>query len=181
MSGGEALSKAEKLSIPILYELQIEPFYMNWARIAVVPSMFFQKSNLLDIRLSDQIETYFTLKTCPSSFEDVSGSVDASSVDLDHVRNCLQFCKTHHSRACRHDQNIPQITVIDCNTRDLVHLGAGNDYVSLSYVWGDSTPQVINTHDNILPEKVEQTIEDAMQISKSLGIAYLWVDRYCIP
>jgi hypothetical protein len=34
--------------------------------------------------------------------------------------------------------------------------------------------------DGFLPEKVPQTIEDAILVVKALGERFLWVDAYCI-
>lgn len=59
-------------------------------------------------------------------------------------------------------------------------------YVALSHCWGRSTP-FITTRDNlderkreILVEKAPATFQDAILVSRALGIRYLWIDSLCI-
>ncbi|KAF2121112.1 heterokaryon incompatibility protein-domain-containing protein [Lophiotrema nucula] len=58
------------------------------------------------------------------------------------------------------------------------------DFVALSYVWGNikgNPDRIGDTHSQLaLPEKCPQTIEDAITVTKHLGLRYLWVDLYCI-
>ncbi|KAL7790824.1 heterokaryon incompatibility domain-containing protein [Trichoderma ceciliae] len=62
------------------------------------------------------------------------------------------------------------------------------DYVTLSYVWGDSHDadwapkfeQELDDGDH-LPHELPKLIADAISATKGLGYRYLWVDRYCIP
>lgn len=63
--------------------------------------------------------------------------------------------------------------------------GRGN-YLALSYCWGRG-PNLNLTFDNIedlhksLPlEKIPQTIQDAIILTRRLGFRYLWVDSLCI-
>jgi hypothetical protein len=59
-------------------------------------------------------------------------------------------------------------------------------YAALSYVRGDSSThrgdltlkEAQNT--TYLSESLPRTITDSIAVCKSLGIHYLWVDRYCI-
>lgn len=80
--------------------------------------------------------------------------------------------------------------VIDVQERRLTSISATDRYVALSYVWGsviDST-KLLATLSNF--DELHQvdglvqlpaTIEDAVEICKSIEERYLWVDSLCIP
>lgn len=70
-----------------------------------------------------------------------------------------------------------RLTVIDCETSSLVPARNGEEYVTLSYVWGN---QQADEGAVGLPYELPQTMKDAMSVCRSLGFRYLWVDRYCI-
>jgi len=70
--------------------------------------------------------------------------------------------------------------VIDCFTRRIVSLRSRDPYTTLSYVWGFAVPE--KSDDSLhLPDKAPPVIEDAISLTKLLGLRYLWVDQYCIP
>lgn len=79
------------------------------------------------------------------------------------------------------DRN-PRFRLIDCNTRKICPVPGtsleGCEYVALSYVWGLGDNDTF-TGDR-LPNRVPAVINDALTITKNLGVGYLWVDRYCI-
>ncbi|EGO55975.1 hypothetical protein NEUTE1DRAFT_148352 [Neurospora tetrasperma FGSC 2508] len=68
---------------------------------------------------------------------------------------------------------------IDCTTRKIVDLRPGDNYIALSYVWGNQ-PLVENKGSRVLPTNAPKIVEDAMIVVKELGQQYLWVDQYCI-
>lgn len=71
--------------------------------------------------------------------------------------------------------------VIDCDTRKIVPMVSSCRFSALSYVWGhDSTMDDLPEAKGRVPERLPRTIEDAMTVTKELGLHYLWVDRYCI-
>lgn len=59
-------------------------------------------------------------------------------------------------------------------------------WISLSYCWGtvqtlETTTESLEEHKKSIPlAKLPRTIRDAVAITRSLGIAYLWVDALCI-
>jgi hypothetical protein len=53
-------------------------------------------------------------------------------------------------------------------------------YVALSYVWGPPSKDDAEYVFPNLPAQLPPTIEDAIKVTKRLGIQYLWIDRYCI-
>lgn len=61
------------------------------------------------------------------------------------------------------------------------------DYLALSYCWGKSNEQSKTTLKNfhqhlhkVNVDKLSQTIQDAIDISRALGIRFLYVDALCI-
>ena len=102
------------------------------------------------------------------------------------LRSWIQECKSAQPRSHPHcnsksHQNFSEISVIDCFSRKIVPLESGEEYLTLSYVWGDRL-QLTNekTGADIVPFPAPATIEDAMEATKQLEQRYLWVDRYCI-
>jgi hypothetical protein len=74
------------------------------------------------------------------------------------------------------------LTVIDCQSRELVQIPSGTEYVTLSYVWGSGgavfeSDCVAGLSSRTLP----LTVEDSLLVCLKLGHRYLGVDRYCIP
>lgn len=60
-------------------------------------------------------------------------------------------------------------------------------YLALSYCWGESNDAAKTTTENLHDRRngidtksLPQTIQDAIQLTKAMGIRYLWVDALCI-
>lgn len=59
-------------------------------------------------------------------------------------------------------------------------------YACLSYCWGDTanyttTPDTLQQHMESIPwASLPKTIQDAITVTRELGISYLWVDALCI-
>ena len=77
-------------------------------------------------------------------------------------------------------------------TTDLVSLKSkealpeNSRYMALSYCWGaasffqlskDSFPMLL---DGVSPEEFPKTIQDAIEVTRCLGVRYLWVDSLCM-
>ena len=62
------------------------------------------------------------------------------------------------------------------------------EYLTLSYCWGQSTSHpyvtttatLIDNHRLVKYEDMPKTIQDAFDITRALGVRYLWVDALCI-
>jgi hypothetical protein len=136
----------------------------------------------------------------------LSGPFSARRVDRDHAnlelaREWLDICDTHHTGLC-----IPNATslmvlptrfrLIDV-TRNKIVTGIPDikpRYVALTYVWGEDKMHMemprtlkLSVHtrqDGVeridLPELLPRTISDAIEVTRSLGFGYLWVDSLCI-
>jgi Heterokaryon incompatibility protein (HET) len=101
----------------------------------------------------------------------VWGSRIGCQVDFSIVSGWLNFCRNSHQRSCGHQTRTPNnLQLIDCATDPPVvkTLAKAEKYVALSYVWG--------AHQEEWPK----VILDAIWVTKTLGLQYLWVDRYCI-
>ncbi|KAJ8456691.1 hypothetical protein ONZ51_g11976 [Trametes cubensis] len=99
----------------------------------------------------------------------------------------------NHERCRSLEDRIPLPTrLIDCSdplcpriieTKDL---NTCDPYIALSYVWGEAQPHRTTT-DN-LPSYMKsldiallpQTVRDAIRITHTLGVQYLWIDSLCI-
>ncbi|TFB01451.1 hypothetical protein CCMA1212_006951 [Trichoderma ghanense] len=95
--------------------------------------------------------------------------------DLNIVREWLHFCDNHHQGRCSRRPvraEMAGFRLIDCaqSPPRVVERSLRDDYVALSYVWGDA-----NVEDGSWP----QVVRDAAAVVTQLGFRYLWVDRYC--
>lgn len=99
------------------------------------------------------------------------------------VRKWVSHCEKGHTHPDCNPSGLiglDEFCVIDCEARTLVVCPLGRPYVTLSYVWGTEPTEGLEGIVKI-PETLPRVIEDAIQVTLSLGYRYLWVDRYCIP
>jgi len=101
--------------------------------------------------------------------------INPNFVDYQAIRNWLACCDSGHSDSCRTigRQTIPGFKVIDCETLQVIPVPQDSDftYVTLSYVWGNSSKPA-----KIL-DQFPQTIQDAITVTSRIGYRYLWVDQ----
>ena len=131
-------------------------------------------------------------------------AMDADRVDIILLREWLARCERHHGGSCEEDgiagRRLPQnLRLIDVQNRTIVRAPGtkGLRYLTLSYVWGrremeetglgvavlkraDIRTTPAGVENTPLPENLPQTIEDAISLTNSLGLRYLWVDALCI-
>jgi hypothetical protein len=105
--------------------------------------------------------------------------LDLDTANLDLVKSWIKFCRLNHTKCGHKPKTHMSLKVIDCISRRICAAVPGQAYVALSYVWGqdfkDGQAATANSglyHPN--------TIEDAIRVAITVGIPYLWVDRYCI-
>jgi hypothetical protein len=122
---------------------------------------------------------------------------DPYSVDLDLLRRWLKRCAISHGTECnaiapKDMSTITSLLLVDVDTKCLVTTPLETRYVALSYVWG-AAEMLVTTYSNIevlreagslsgfLPNiRLPITIRDAMNLTRTLGERYLWVDCLCI-
>ena len=126
----------------------------------------------------------------------LNGRARGLECDPELLKNWLYLCNHCHGDPCSprvggqgldirlidtKDQCIVSKRLLDSSTRQ--------DYVALSYVWGDieqlylplgGAYSGLTNKGSLLDLKLSKTIADAMQLIKRLGLRYLWVDALCI-
>jgi len=123
-------------------------------------------------------------------------------VDFSRIKNWISYCDMNHQGTCFEIQDpwkrmdSPEtLYFVDVDEECIsLQLATTSVYVTLSYVWGNTPSPLMLTSANIdnlctphslseklpLGKQLPQTIRDAMQVTKTLGYRYLWVDRLCI-
>ena len=150
--------------------------------IAVVPDLDCMDPNEYDISwLSHDIRRYGTIHFITPGVEaaDLNAIFRPRRVgemaDLSLISGWLSFCKEHHGDRCAPQKSNGRILhgfrVINCKaTPPNLEIRPFTDkYVALSYVWGPGPP-----------EAWPRVVLDAVTITLSVGLQYLWVDRLCI-
>jgi hypothetical protein len=126
--------------------------------------------------------------------------VEGNQIDLDIVRRWLNLCERWHSGCVQTSGNSEDSTGYDCSNVAAIRVvdvqqlcivdELATKYLTLSYVWGD-VPTLRLTKENLpyltsekslqsLWSAVPRTITDAIELVRSLGQRYLWVDTLCL-
>ncbi|OAG15170.1 HET-domain-containing protein, partial [Alternaria alternata] len=97
----------------------------------------------------------------------------------------LNYCTQNHRLLCRFEPlPVHGVKVIDCTTLQIEDHNVNTPYVSLSYVWGkpkDACGPVETIRGRkSLPQRLSPVIRDSIQVTKTLGYRYLWIDKFCI-
>lgn len=116
--------------------------------------------------------------------------------DLRRCRNKFRRCLRHPECIEASSKAAHQISpkrLLDLHPRSperLYTVPKGNHprYVALSYCWGDVEPVQVKTttanvrerHDVVDLSPFPKTIQDAVEVCRSLGIHYIWIDALCI-
>ncbi|OJD35300.1 heterokaryon incompatibility [Diplodia corticola] len=114
------------------------------------------------------------------------------------VKRWLSICDEHHQGLCRVEKDHrfqemiskPFFGVVDVHQMCLTALPKEDRYIALSYMWGSEnmyTTKLSNIANHKEPGGLEKAfrslphvIRDAIQLVRSLGERYLWVDSLCI-
>ena len=118
----------------------------------------------------------------PRFSQDLFGQrqIASNRTDFDLIRDCIASCEEFHGCSLPHlPSSVLATRFVDCLTRTIVPGETSQQYVALSYIWGASQGSA-NGIEGSLPAELPLTVEDAITATKSLGLRYLWVDRYCI-
>jgi hypothetical protein len=121
----------------------------------------------------------------------------AQNLILEWVRDALAVCVSTHPN-CSQDASTTFLPtrLIDVGTAksqwvtklvlstDL--LRSGLQYVTLSHKWGKEEITVLTTENihmfqtNICVDELPRTFQDAITVTRDLGVRYLWIDSLCI-
>ena len=134
-----------------------------------------------------------------------STSSTKSSLRFALLRAWLQRCDEEH-RCYRHHRALKEkfpTRVLDLSNSDALRLVSSQEvfsqevssqrYIALSHCWGKLTPGEIPQHCTTLQNiglrkegsgfcvgRLPRTFRDAIEVSQSLGVRYLWIDSLCI-
>jgi Heterokaryon incompatibility protein (HET) len=103
--------------------------------------------------------------------------------------NCVRKCSSTHKCEFLANTLLPP-RVIDIGNPERIRLrnsrGAIGKYVCLSHCWGKHQPLKtmeanLNAHLHAIPPRsIPKMYQDAIQVTRLLGIRYLWIDSLCI-
>lgn len=117
------------------------------------------------------------------------------NVDIKIIRRWLTQCHRVHGVFCEESgkaaRTFPHIRVIDIQTNLIIEAPHPCRFIALSYVWGGNANfALLNRKDLLLdergspyahlPQQLPQTIQDAIQLCRSLQERYIWIDSLCI-
>lgn len=125
-------------------------------------------------------------------------SIDPDWIDLDQLQTWEQYCSQVHGESCRlsthlyEEFSVRPILLIDTYEMCLAKPEGEENYVALSYVWGD-VPTLKTTIENLsslqhpgaLADAIARlliplTVVHAIYLIQKLDMRYLWVDSLCI-
>lgn len=115
--------------------------------------------------------------------------IDSHDIDFSLLRSWLEISDQRHDDEIDEDDEQPKsipMDLINVHSRAIVAEPTKRPkFAALSYVWGDTfrnTAKEIEEREGqkYIPSNCSQTIEDAIVVTKNLGLQYLWVDLYCV-
>ncbi|MCJ1280596.1 hypothetical protein MMC21_008425 [Puttea exsequens] len=122
-------------------------------------------------------------------------STDSSRQDcINLAKTWLTKCVETHSECLwkLNDSLLPTLTIEvgSCETEVRLHVAAGEkgEYAALSHCWGSSVgPSLTTTQDTLEDRKrsiefdaASKSFQHAIEVTRDLGIKYLWIDALCI-
>ena len=122
------------------------------------------------------------------------GLDSASDTNFELARRWLEECLSSHPLCGTISASALPTRLIDvgnCDSPQTLCLcipaaGASGRYAALSYCWGTAQNNILtkanlkDKTENIALSDLPKTIQDAVEITRRLGLQYLWVDALCI-
>ncbi|KAK0482392.1 heterokaryon incompatibility protein-domain-containing protein [Armillaria novae-zelandiae] len=112
-----------------------------------------------------------------------------TTLGYDLIKKCVDEC-LRHERCPQPLRALMPTRVIDCanpeQPRIFVNHGIKENYVALSYVWGEKQPHCTTTKNldfyiaGIPLQNIPKSNMDTIKVTQKLGLRYLWVDALCI-
>jgi hypothetical protein len=121
--------------------------------------------------------------------------VEQDVADMERLRGWLRACEEEHPKqADKPHQALRSgpstLRVIDVVDNCVLSVATPCRYVCLSYVWGKGTQTQLTTRTRPIIEapggiadisiNLNQTIRDALQVTRDVGLRYIWIDALCI-
>ncbi|OAL47988.1 HET-domain-containing protein [Pyrenochaeta sp. DS3sAY3a] len=113
------------------------------------------------------------------------------SVDVGLLKSWMTFCDQEHD-VCERKNSLtgdePCIRLIDVTEKRLVTASLHENYVALSYVWGNgltglvtkATEPKFRRKGGLSKDVVPSIVSDTMELVAELGLRYIWIDTACI-
>lgn len=112
-----------------------------------------------------------------------------SPSSLRAARLCLEECHANHED-CKQDQSVIPSRLVEISSNGQIKLittkSRAFDYCALSYCWGGdqsyktTMDKLTEYHENIDIPRTAKTIHDAVTVTSSLGLRYIWIDALTI-
>ncbi|KAF2969402.1 hypothetical protein GQX73_g4097 [Xylaria multiplex] len=125
-----------------------------------------------------------------------TGRTVRPDVNIQLLKRWYNICLQDHGTTCEQPSWLASgrawprnLRLIDVTRRCIVDAPATCVYLTLSYVWGLEKDPFQSTTANLASLQVPggldshllpKTIEDAIWLTRELGVDYLWVDRLCV-
>jgi hypothetical protein len=114
-----------------------------------------------------------------------------SEASCNLIKSWLSKCDATHALCSAASTSVrpKRLLYLDDATPDIVSLVSGegeNAYTALSHCWGNGKPTRTTTanlpamNQGIKTLDISQSFQDAVHVTRSLGIKHLWVDCLCI-
>lgn len=137
----------------------------------------FQRLALQENSLVAEHSFALTSRNAVAKQQGLPARVRDGEVSFDLLTAWLHRCETQHQDCpATWSEELRTTRMIDIDARAVVACPPRCRYIALSYVWGGISPQPDALRLGTLPA----TIEDAIVVTRRLGIRYLWVDALCI-
>lgn len=107
------------------------------------------------------------------------------------LHSWIDKCNKSHTDCIKTNAELPH-TVLDVGSQDNPHLSLHvssnqvGQYTALSHCWGKSSPPKTTTENieqykrHISFDELPKSFQDAVTVTRDLGIRYLWIDSLCI-
>lgn len=112
------------------------------------------------------------------------------------IKSWMDTCRREHSKCLKATNTTLPTRILDVepdpDRRDNIRIyetrGEMGRYIALSYCWGGPQPVLLKRHTHeqmtgaagIELSQLPLTIQDAVRVTRDLGLRYLWVDALCI-
>ncbi|KAK1758123.1 heterokaryon incompatibility protein-domain-containing protein [Echria macrotheca] len=118
-------------------------------------------------------------------------TVQQDKADLERLKTWIRTCEDNHQeKPAVSISKLETLRVIDVVDGCIVTVTGPCRYACLSYVWGQEvgtrltsdTKSILERAGGLADESVNigQTLRDAVEVTKDIGLRYLWIDALCI-
>ncbi|KAI1750631.1 HET-domain-containing protein [Xylaria castorea] len=125
-----------------------------------------------------------------------TGRIVRPEVNVQLLKKWYNTCLQGHGTACEQPPWLApgvvwprNLRLVDVVQRCIVDVPTACPYITLSYVWGSEQDPLQSTTKNLATlrtpgsldlYRLPKTIEDAIWLTREMGIKYLWIDRLCV-